>query len=494
MPAVIDFSIKDLICASPAIFLFLGSLLPLSLKTIRGNRELNSMVSLMLALFGIVCALAAAGLFYEQQKTQFYAFSGALVFDGVSVFSSMAISIITAVAAIMSREYKAIGREQYSEFLFLLLNCAAGMMILSWANDLIITFIGIEIMSLCLYLIIALSHEERLSKEAAFKYFVLGGFASAFFLYGVALIYGISGTTYINAFMVVAEKLMSEGYLFIFGIAMVAIGFCFKIAVVPFHAWAPDVYEGAPTPVTGFMATGVKLVTFVAFLRFIHGQFLTSEATLITIMQWLAVLTMCLGNIAAIVQNSLKRMLAYSSIAHGGYVMVGLIAASIGGESWRGDLSVIFYMVAYAVMTFGAFGVVCLFEKKIGDMILIDDLKGLARKDATTAFVFTIFLLSLAGIPPLVGFFGKFFIFSAAIKQGLFWLAIWAAVNSVISAYYYLRPIVYMYMKEESGADIDRTQEQTRGIVIILAILVVVLGVAAEPVYNHIKLAISSLQ
>ncbi|MCB0350566.1 MAG: NADH-quinone oxidoreductase subunit N [Bdellovibrionales bacterium] len=495
MPIEINLKIQDFICVAPAALLFLWSLVPLTFKVVRGNKELNSMAALLLTLVGVVCSVAASGLLYAQQSEPYFAFSNALVFDGVSVLSAIVIAIITAAAAIMAREHKATNGEHFSEFLFLLMNAAVGMMILSWANDLIVTFIAIEIMSLCLYLLIALSKEGALSKEAAFKYFVLGSFASAIFLYGIAFIYGITGTTYLNVIAKSAPTLIAGNYLFMFGVLLAVLGFCFKAAIVPFHAWTPDVYEGSPIPVTAFMAAGVKFVVFVAFLRFIRGNYLSFDVSgeFITVLQWLAVLTMCLGNIAAIVQSSLKRMLAYSSIAHGGFVLIGVIAAAIGGESWRGDLSVLYYVVSYTVMTIGAFGIVCMLEKNEGDIILVEDLRGLAKRSQITALIFTIFMLSLAGIPPLVGFFAKFFIFSAALKQGLFWLVIWAAINSVIAAYYYLRPIVMMYMSDDAGVDVAEQYKMTRTLTTVMAMLVVLLGFATEPFYQHIRHAISSL-
>ncbi len=491
-----NFSIPlvDFICISPAIILFLASLIPLTLKVLRGNREPDSYMALAYAILGCIAA-AGAAISLHPKSTPTYHFSSALIFDGVSIYVSVVICMITIVAAIMARENNATNGSQFSEFLFLLLNSAVGMLLLAWSNDLIVTFIAIEIMSLCLYLLVALSHEEKLSKEAAFKYFVLGGVASAVFLYGVAFIYGMAGTTYLSAISFKAAQLSQGSYLFTVGVILAVVGLCFKVAIVPFHAWAPDVYEGAPTPVTAFMATGVKVVTFVAFLRVLKLDVLGHDpnSSLSVILQWLAALTMVVGNIAAIIQQNLKRMLAYSSIAHSGYVLVGLIASTNAGEAWRGDFSVIFYVTTYAIMTLGAFCVVCLLENKETDMILVDDLKGLANRNPFTALVFTIFLLSLAGIPPTIGFFGKFFVFSAALKQGFVWLAIWGAISSIISAYYYLRPIVYMYMKDEDGVSVSEHYRITFGVSSLLAILTIVLGLLTEPFYQQVKAAIGSL-
>ena len=328
------FSISDLICVAPAIFLFLGSLLPLTIKVLNGNREPSPVLSVALAGISLIAALAVTALWAPTLQSPSLIFSAALVFDGVSVFSTILILIITGFALILVKEHVATKENLFSETLFLLMNSALGMVILALANDLIVVFIGIEIMSLCLYLLIAVSREEKFSKEAAFKYFILGSLASAIFLYGIAFIYGIAGTTYIHEISAQASELISSNLLFLVGASLTILGFCFKASIAPFHAWAPDVYSGAPTPITAFMATGVKLVTFVAFLRFIRGDYISDDLTgnLVTALQWFSVLTMLVGNIAAIVQENLKRMLAYSSIAHSGYIMMGLIASGVGAS------------------------------------------------------------------------------------------------------------------------------------------------------------------
>ena len=488
-----NIQLEDLVSIAPEIILFITSLIPLTIKVIRGNEEPNSFASLSYVIVGALSAAGIAASLLPKQGASYH-FSNALVMDGVSLFITVIVCIILVVAAIMARENNATNGRQFSEFLFLLVNSAIGMLLMAWSNDLIVTFVAIEIMSLCLYLLVALSHEERLSKEAAFKYFILGGFASALFLYGVAFIYGIAGSTYLNTVASKAVELSAGGFLFKLGVVLAVVGLCFKVAVVPFHAWAPDVYEGSPTPVTAFMATGVKVVTFVAFLRVMKLDFLGHDASapFAVALQWLAVLTMIAGNIAAIVQQSLKRMLAYSSIAHSGYVLVGIIAGIVAGEPWRGDFAVIFYVTAYTIMTLGAFCVVCLLESRENDIILVDDVRGLAKRNPGLAMIFTVFLLSLAGIPPTVGFFGKFFIFSAALKQGFIWVAVWGAIASIISAYYYLRPIVFMYMRDEEGVSASKQYQLTYGVTAVLAVLTIVLGLLTEPFYAQVKAAISS--
>jgi NADH-quinone oxidoreductase subunit N len=431
---------------------------------------------------------------YSRLSAKTFLFSKALVLDGVSLFATVLVGLVGAFVLFLSYEHKAVRGRQYSEYLFLMLNSALGMSVVAWSNDLIVSFIGIEVMSLCLYLIIAMSNEERLSKEAAFKYFVLGGMASAIFLYGIALVFGATGTTYIDEILAVAPTKISESTIFLFGILLTVLGLCFKVSIAPFHAWTPDVYDGAPTPVTAFMATGVKLVTFVVFVRVVAGDYLAQNENLLSVMQWLAVLTMLVGNIGAIMQDNLKRMLAYSSIAHSGYIMMGLIAASVGGEAQLGATGVIYYVFAYSIMTIGAFGFVAVLEKSENDQVLMSDLKGLAQARPLMAVCFSVFLLSLAGMPPTAGFFGKFFLFSATIKQGFFWMAVWAAINSVISVYYYLRPIVVMYMQD---ADEKRGTFSLSQIAVFsisaLAVASVAAGLFTEPVYKFVVVAVRGL-
>lgn len=495
MQITLDFGLTDFVCVLPAIILFIASLIPLTIKVFRGNEEPNSLASVVYALIGLLGAGAVAAVLHSSTTPGSYYFANALVLDGMSTFATILVVGITAVALILAREHQATKGKQFSEFIFLMMNSAVGMLVLAWSNDLIVTFIGIEIMSLCLYLLIALSHEEKLSKEASFKYFVLGSFASAIFLYGVALIYGSAQTTYLNELMGMAGELARTSYIFLVGVTLAILGFCFKVAIVPFHAWTPDVYEGSPSPVTAFMAAGVKVVTFVAFLRFIAGDYLLSELSgrVVNVLQWLAVLTMIVGNVAAILQSSLKRMLAYSSVAHSGYVMIGMIASAVGGSNFLGATGVVYYVMAYAIMTLGAFGILCLLEKEETSIVHVEDLAGLAKRNPWAAFCFSVFLLSLAGVPPTVGFFGKFFIFSAAIKQGLFWLAIWGVISSAIGVYYYLRPIVYMYMREEAGVAVAPHYRLSHAVVSLMVLLVIGFGLFTNPIYEVVTKALQTL-
>lgn len=480
----IKFGLIDFILVSPAVALFVASCVPLLIKVLRGNQELNPFATLT---YGYVGLVAAAGLAVMTMGSERTAFEGALVFDGVSSFSTLMVIIVTAIGLTFTHDGRATNPRQFTENIFLTLNCAVGMLTMAWSNDLIITFVGLELFSLCLYMLVAMSLEERVSKEAAFKYFILGSFASALMLYGISFIYGTVGSTYLPDVIASTKNLLATNRLFLLGFILLIVGLGFKIGMFPFHAWVPDVYQGSPTPLTAFMATGVKAVCLAFFLRVVASQAFTVERfwPFVDVLQWLAALTILIGNVGAFRQKSLKRMLAYSSIAHSGYVMIGLVAAGIGGASMLGASGVVFYIFAYTLMTLGSFGVLHLLEPNSDSDLTVEDLRGLAHSRPWLALSMTLLLLSLTGIPPTLGFFGKFFIFSAAVKQGLIWLAVWGVVGSIISVYYYLRPIVAMYMEE---AILPPSRQTLRPLsyfaVTFLAFAVLVFGLMAEPFYK----------
>ena len=288
------------------------------------------------------------------------------------------------------------------------------MALMVMSNNLIITFISMELMSLSLYLLIALSKEKLLSKEAAFKYFVLGSLGSAIFLYGIAFIYGGAGSTSLQEIGELSSRLYDSNSLFRFGVVLTIVGFAFKISLVPFHSWVPDVYQGSATPVTSIMATAVKVASFIAFLRFfLYADFYNvSTDKFVWFMQWLAALTMVVGNVAALMQENFKRLLAYSSVAHSGYAFMAIIVSSFGTDSDAGITSLLFYLISYSMMTVGTLALVVLLEKKENTSLLISDLKGLGEKSPEMALCLSILLFSLAGLPPSLGFFGKFYVFS----------------------------------------------------------------------------------
>lgn len=480
----IDFSLIDALLVAPSIALFVFSCLPLLIKVVRGNVEQNTFATLIWAYVGIVVAAGFACGMIGAERT---AFDGALVFDGISSFVTIIVLFVLAVALTFARDSFSTNSKQFTEAMFLMMNSAVGMLTVVWSNDLIITFVGIELFSLCLYVLIAMSLEERLSKEAAFKYFILGSFASALMLYGISFIYGTVGSTYLPDLVQATPNLLATNRLFLLGFILLVSGIAFKISLFPFHSWAPDVYQGSPTPLTGFMATGVKAVSLAFLLRLVASQAFTVERfwPFVDVLQWLVVLTILIGNVGAFRQKSLKRMLAYSSVAHSGYIMIGIIAAGIGGASMLGASGVVFYILSYSIMTVGAFGVLHMLEPRPESDITVEDLKGLASEKPWLALSMTVLLLSLTGIPPTLGFFGKFFIFSAAMKQGLDWLAVWGVIGSVISVYYYLRPVVAMYME---APVLRRENVGMRPLsyfaITFMALLVLVFGLASEPFYQ----------
>jgi NADH-quinone oxidoreductase subunit N len=476
--------LADILLISPMIALFLASLIPISIKVIRGNVEQHPLATLTQALIGIVIAIGLLIVFGGNGKT---AFSSMLVFDGVTQWMGVIALAAAGGSMVMMYENPATTGKQFSELVFLALSSTVGMLILVSAVDLLMVFIGLEMMSLSLYIMIGMSHEEKLSKEAALKYFILGSFASAIFLYGVAFIFGSTGGTNIISFMDKAPELVQTNNLFLFGISFVILGFLFKVSIAPFHAWTPDVYQGAPTPHTAFMATAVKAVSFAAFLRVIATKSLVGSDQLFVVLQWLAVITMIVGNTAAIMQNNLKRMIAYSSVAHSGYILVGVITAGVSDVGSFGASGVIFYLLSYSLMTLGAFVIASMLEKSENHIVNVDDLAGLAKQRPALALCFTVFMLSLAGIPPTLGFFGKFYLFNAAVGEGLLWLAVWGVLNSVIAVYYYLRPIVVMYMKEGDAEIAGHSLNAHLVTAFVTAIAIVLMGFASGPIFTAVE-------
>ena len=301
------------------------------------------------------------------------------------------------------------------------------------------------------------------------------------------MIYGAINSTSISDLAQTSPLSTIEDPILLIGLSLLICGLFFKIALFPFHAWAPDVYQGSPTPVTAFMSTAGKLTPFILFLRIVGTDILTSSTTFIHIMEWLAVLTMLFGNIMALRQDSIKRILAYSSIAHSGYIMLAVIALSLGSFQGMPAASVLFYFIAYGLMNIGAFAFVHLLEPTEHNIVTIDGLQGLSQKRPYIVLALSICLLSLAGIPPTIGFFGKFYIFSTALNAGLVWGTIWAVISSVISLYYYLRPILYMYMMSPSERKIDEHQDAlVKGLLLTCAGLILFFGIFADSIINQV--------
>lgn len=484
----ISIGLADILLISPVIVLFLFSLIPLATKVLNNNKEQNPATTLISSLMGLGIAAGVLILFGGSDQT---IFNHQLLFDGLTKWAGLVAIFSAAAGIILLYENPSTHFEQFSETVFLALSSVSGMLILISAINLITVFIGLELMSLSLYLMTAMSQEQKISKEAAIKYFVLGSIASAIFLYGVSFIFGSANTVNTTDLMQTAAVAIKTDKLFLFGMVFIVVGFCFKVSIAPFHAWTPDVYQGAPTPVTSFMATAIKTASFAAFLRIAATQAFQGSQNLVDILQWLAVITMVVGNAAALIQTNLKRMLAYSSVAHSGYIFIGVITVGLSANSAYSAAAVLFYLLTYSAMTAGAFAILSMIEKSEDDFITVDGLAGFAKKQPALAFCFTIFLISMAGLPPALGFFSKFYLFGSAVNEGLIWLALWGVINSVIGVYYYLRPIVSMYMKEGNTDVSSNKLYASTVLVIAAAMFIVVMGIFSGPLFSMIERSLS---
>jgi NADH-quinone oxidoreductase subunit N len=413
------------------------------------------MTMLVLDLFGrctnrLLWGISACGLSWAFSCTQFYlndeAFSGLVYVDGFTTVLHTIILVGTAVTLLFNHKQLGLQRAESSiDVDVLLLLAAAGGMVMVSAAHLIVLFVGFELLSVSVYVLTGIARKERASAEGALKYFLLGAFSSAFLLYGMALVYGACGSMSMSQISISPNP---DNMMLVVGLGLMIFGFGFKVSLVPFHVWTPDVYQGAPVSIAGFMAVVVKAAAFGSFLRLMYMAFGEMSEVWTGLIWILSVLTMTIGNLAALRQRSIKRMLAYSSVAHAGYALIGFLAFGISG----GAEATLFYLIAYSLMTLAAFGVVLAATAGSDAQYADDDIESLAGLGFSHPFlgiVMTIAMLSLGGIPPLVGFMGKLYLFSAALNSGFVGLAIIAALNSVVSLYYYLRVLVLMYFSSE---------------------------------------------
>ena len=403
-----------------------------------------------IAGFGLIGSVGAAlaSVFLWDTDAQSF---GVIRSDNFALFINIILCMVGVLTMLFSHE--TVEREEIpaGEYYALTLFALCGMMMMAAATDLLVIFVALEILSLSVYVLTGIRRASAAGAEAAFKYFLLGAFSSAFFLYGIAFAFAMSGSTRLED---ISVALSSQGggappTLALLAIGLLAVGFCFKISAVPFHMWTPDAYEGAPTIVTAFMSTGVKAAAFAAFVRVFLSPLEPLQAQWIPLLSAIAAVTMILGSVVGVVQTNVKRMLAYSSIAHAGYLMLGIIAANTTGKA-----AVLFYLLTYAVANLGALGIVALLGSPQNRHDELRDFAGLWKSRPALAGLMTIFLLSLGGFPPLAGFIGKWYIFSAAVQEGHYWLAIIGVLTSVVSVFFYLRIVVMMYMTE--GAETVR--------------------------------------
>jgi NADH-quinone oxidoreductase subunit N len=427
--------LHDLTSFLPGIVVAVAGLLVILLEAFK--KSVNTVYGVSIAGLLIALVFAIQSLFGDTGT----AFTGMIAYGGVAAFGTVIVLLGALFCVVISRDYLAEFGINYSEVYGMVLFATVGMLGLAVSNDLITLFISLETMSIALYVLAGLMHYKKQGAESALKYFLLGAFATGFLLYGIALIYGATGHTNLLEIAAAADGSL----LFMGGSAMLLVGILFKIAAVPFHMWTPDVYQGTPTTLTAFMATAAKSATFVAFIlvmsRMLPGGD-TGDWT--NVLQVFAILTMVVGNLIALAQDNVKRMLAYSSIAHAGYLMVGLAAGTAAGYS-----GVLYYLFAYTLMNVGAFGVIAYYERNRGlDFTEIDSYAGLGFKMPIMGVMLSIFLFSLAGIPPFVGFVGKYYVFAAAVQADLIMLAIIGVLASAASVYYYLRVMVFLYFKD----------------------------------------------
>jgi NADH-quinone oxidoreductase subunit N len=434
--------VPALLPALPEIVLAVGALALLMVGVFSGERSLRT-----ISLLSVLLLAAAAFAVLPGYDTRTVTFGGLFVTDAFGGFSKILILMGSALAVIMSVDYLEKENLKRFEFPVLIVLATLGMMMMVSANDLISLYLGLELQSLALYVLASISRDSIRSTEAGLKYFVLGALSSGMLLYGASLVYGYTGATSFEAIAlsVGAEPEVPLGLLF--GLVFVAAGLAFKVSAVPFHMWTPDVYEGAPTPVTAFFAVAPKIAAMALFARVLFGAFPDIASQWQQILVFLSVASMAVGAVFAIVQTNIKRLMAYSSIGHVGYALMGLASASPEGVK-----AVLIYLAIYLAMNVGAFALIIAMRRRDGATENIYDLSGLARTRPAMALALAIFMFSLAGIPPLAGFFAKFYVFIAAIEAGLVAVAVIGVLASTVSAYYYLRIVKIMYFDEPAPA------------------------------------------
>jgi len=428
----------------PEIILTIAGTLLLLLEGFKKDEDSRTVISSLtllsigLAMYGTVVAYQNPGL----------AFSNMLISDGFAAFFRLVVLAVGLLTVLCSTAYLEREKSNTGEFYVLLLFSLAGQCLMAASNELIMVFIGLEVSSIASYILAGYLRDDKRANESALKYFLLGSFATAFLLYGVAWIYGMTGSTNLMEIRAGLEKGVPSMTMVSAAAALMLVGFAFKISAAPFQVWAPDVYQGAPAPVAGFLSAGPKAVAFAVMIRVFQTAFEAITPRWEPVLWIMALATMIVGNFAALWQTNIKRLLGYSSIAHAGYVLVAVTTHSVTGTA-----AAMFYLAAYGLMNYGAFAIVTHVAGKDEEHVTLDHLKGLSQKQPAVAALLTIFLLSLIGVPLTAGFFGKFYIFKAAIDSQLLWLTALGLLNSAVAAYYYLRVLVVMYMHDPETTD-----------------------------------------
>jgi len=480
-------SLTDLTPIIPEIIVLLTActVLLVDLFAAKKNRSLTLAIT---TIIGLLLAMYSETLLHGKDITGFY---GTVVADDFSIIFEFIYMSVAIITVFVSRHYIAENEMNFGEYYVLLLTAVSGMMFMTSGLDLLVIFIGLEIMSISSYILVGMKRKVARANEAALKYLLLGAFSTGFLLYGISLLYGATGSTLLPTIISEIQQNGSGNPLVIVGMALVVVAMSFKIAIVPFHMWTPDVYTGAPTPVTGFLSGAAKAAGFAVFIRVLMTGIPLEGANWENILWLLAVLTMTVGNVMALRQNDVKRMLAYSSIAHAGYVLVAVVVGSTSAIS-----GVIFYSCAYALMGTGAFGILTI--RDAGRIPrTFDDLAGYGKRNPTLALLMSLFVFSLVGLPLTGGFIGKFQIFSAALQEGWIWLTVIAILNSALSVYYYLRVVMFMYMREGALPEGSVVSNNTSGFAMTgllgTALAVLYLGVFPDRILELASLSILAL-
>ena len=413
--------------------------------------------------------------------------NGLIAVDRFAWFFKVVFVGAAAMTVLMSVRYLELEGASPGEYYFLVLCCTLGMMIMAGGIDLITSFIGLETMAVSFYILAGFIKPNQRSNEAAVKYFLLGAFSLGILLYGMSLLYGLTGTTNLRVMATVLTA-SNRNPLIVFAVILLVAGMGFKIAAVPFHMWAPDVYEGAPTPITAFLSVGSKAASFAMLLRIFLEGVPSQNADWRLLFEALAIVTMTIGNLAALTQTNIKRMLAYSSVAHAGYLLMGVVAGTP-----RGVTAMLVYLLVYAFMQIGAFAVVVLLHRKDIAGEDLKDFSGLHARSPFAAFAMLLFMLSLGGIPPTAGFMGKFWLFGAAIDSGYYWLAVIGVLNSAVSLYYYLRIVVFMYLRKETTGSEPVTSPALALTLAIAVVGTVALGVYPQGLFRIAEVSARSL-
>jgi NADH-quinone oxidoreductase subunit N len=490
--------IFDHLPALPEIILLVGTcvLMIVDARVKSERRALSFALAqgvLLLAALSTLWVLSVAG------SSRLVLFNGLFVADMMSHLLKFVAYLAVSAALVYSRQYLIDRNLMRGEFLTLLLFSLLGMMVLISANSFITVYLGLELMSLCLYALVALNRDSALSTEAAMKYFVLGALASGLLLYGMSMIYGATGTlnlTEVSSQLSGLAGKASERPLLVFGLVFMLSGLAFKIGVVPFHMWIPDVYHGAPTAVTLIIGSAPKLAAFAMAIRLLVNGMFELAYDWQQMLAVLAVLSMAIGNIAAIAQANLKRMLAYSTIAHMGFMLLGLLSGVVNGNSLNAAdaySSALFYVIVYVLMSLGAFGMLLYLSRAGFECETLDDMRGLNRRSPWYAFLMMVLMLSLAGLPPTAGFYAKLAVLYSAVAAGQIWLAVTAVMLSLVGAFYYLRVVKLMYFDEPSDMAPIQGHPEMRALLSANGLALLVLGVLPQPLMALCLIAITSL-